>query len=172
MAKGRKLMAYEDIERRFWEKVDAESGDNCREYRGYKLSAGYGMFYDGDKTAGAHRFAWELINGPIPAGMSVLHKCDNPSCCNPNHLYLGTQSDNISDRAKRNSTNQGGQTKFYEGEIWLIRKLKIIIGKTSIGKPKYKFSTRYVAKMFKVHQTTILNIWKSNKYLCKEGYYV
>jgi hypothetical protein len=53
----------------------------------------------------AHRVAWTLANGPIPAGMHVLHTCDNPPCCNPGHLWLGTQADNMADMARKGRTS-------------------------------------------------------------------
>jgi hypothetical protein len=49
------------------------------------------------RTTSAHRYAYELWVGPIPDGMNVLHRCDNPPCCNPGHLFLGTQRDNMAD---------------------------------------------------------------------------
>lgn len=162
----------EVIEKRFWSKIGKKGNDECWEWKRHKTPLGYGRFWNGNRLVNAHRIAWELINGAIPEGMNILHKCDNRACCNPNHLYLGDQSDNNSDRAWRNPNNQGGHTKLYRGEIWLIRKLKIKIGKTSVGIPKYKFSARYVAKMFKVSARTILRIWNSPKYPCKEGYYI
>ena len=55
----------------------------------------------------AHRLAWEMANGCIPAGMQVLHRCDEPRCCNPEHLFLGTQSENMADmRRKGRGRNQ------------------------------------------------------------------
>ena len=69
----------------------------------------------------------------------------------------------------RNSANQGNQGKLYSGEIWLIRKLMII--KTKRAQLKYTFTETYVAKMFKVNQSTIHEIWNYTHYLCKEGYY-
>jgi len=67
----------------------------CMEWNGY--CERYGVLAVDGKTVKAHRFAWETFYGPIPAGMMVLHKCDNPPCCNPDHLFLGTQKDNMRD---------------------------------------------------------------------------
>jgi hypothetical protein len=86
---------------RFWEKVDKTS--ECWLWTGSRYrSGGYGQFaveYDeGRQRHGrAHRVAWILTHGAIPAGMEVLHSCDNPICVNPDHLFLGTQQDNMDD---------------------------------------------------------------------------
>jgi len=72
---------------------------------GYRTNKGYGQFkyrIDGvRRTARAHRAAWEHANGPIPDGLHVLHTCDNPACVNIEHLYLGTNDDNIADKMDR-----------------------------------------------------------------------
>jgi hypothetical protein len=90
------------LEVRFWAKVD-KSGD-CWEWTGTRTRQGYGGFRVGDRTVKAHRFAWSVIasRGAIPAGLVVMHLCDNPPCVRPEHLRLGTVADNNRDReAKR-----------------------------------------------------------------------
>lgn len=59
--------------------------------------AGYGQIRIDGKTEGTHRVSWSLANGPIPEGLFILHRCDTPPCINPDHLFPGTQSDNIAD---------------------------------------------------------------------------
>jgi hypothetical protein len=85
---------------RFWSKVD-KSGD-CWEWTGALDKLGYGDFRQGQKHIKSHRVSWELANGKIPEGICVLHKCDNPPCINPSHLFLGTHADNMQD-----CTNKG-----------------------------------------------------------------
>ena len=68
----------------------------------------YGSVWFNGKTTGAHKVAWIITNGPVPDGMQVLHTCDNPPCCNPAHLFLGTNADNAADRHAK------GRTKLVE----------------------------------------------------------
>lgn len=82
--------------KRFWDCVS--KGDGCWVWRRGAGSHGYGQFYfEPGKPRLAHRVAWELENGPIPTGMQVLHKCDNKKCVRPDHLFIGTQLDNMRD---------------------------------------------------------------------------
>jgi hypothetical protein len=92
------------MENKFWKKVLKTKG--CWFWTGAKHPEGYGNFgvYLGVgqyRTKKAHRIAWELIHGPIPKDMSVLHKCDTPECVNHDHLFLGTAKDNIEDRIRK-----------------------------------------------------------------------
>lgn len=81
----------------FWSRVDRRADDECWPWRGGKLKDGYGGFYLDGHTIGAHRAAWILTFGEIAQGLLVCHTCDNPPCCNPHHLFLGTDGDNQRD---------------------------------------------------------------------------
>lgn len=72
-----------------------ESG--CWEWIGARHRKGYGKIVGAQGTQYAHRVAWVLKHGPIPDELMVLHRCDNPRCCNPAHLFLGTHADNMRD---------------------------------------------------------------------------
>lgn len=89
------------VRQRFLEKVDKSCISDCWEWIAGKCGAGYGAFWLNGRQVGAHRVSWELYKGPIPDSLYVLHKCDNPGCVNPAHLFLGTHSDNIQDAIKK-----------------------------------------------------------------------
>jgi len=97
----------------FWSKVDARGPDECWPWVGNKWPEGYGVVHLGSRTDGsrglfrASRVAWALAFGPIPLGLCVLHHCDNPSCCNPVHLFLGTLGDNNRDAAQKGRIAHG-----------------------------------------------------------------
>lgn len=84
----------------FWSKVAI--GDECWEWQGRRNSDGYGtcpVYLDEDR---AHRASWAHWFGPIPNGLHVLHKCDNPACVRPDHLFTGYQRDNVADMVAKN----------------------------------------------------------------------
>ena len=80
---------------------------DCIEWTGCRDKFGYGMRRVNGKVRRLHLIAYEEANGPIPNGLVVRHKCDNPSCYNPDHLELGTRADNVKDRDVRGRTAKG-----------------------------------------------------------------
>jgi len=79
--------------------------EGCWDWTGTRSDFGYGLLFTGPRGASrgeaAHRISWEIHVGPIPNGLNVLHHCDNPPCTRPDHLFLGTQADNVRDRDRK-----------------------------------------------------------------------
>ena len=102
--------------------------ESCWLWVGGVSGSGYGMVPMGKhKRPYAHRISYEVHNGPIPAGMSVLHKCDNKRCVNPYHLFVGTQKDNMVDMVSKKRHMHGERTntaKITEADVREIRALK------------------------------------------------
>jgi hypothetical protein len=96
---------------RFYSRVD-QSVIGCHEYRGGFFNDGYGSFWFEGTDWRAPRFAWFIVHGPIPDGMLVCHRCDNPPCVRLDHLFLGTVADNTRDMIRK------GRKPIYTGEAW------------------------------------------------------
>ncbi len=144
-------------EERFEAKVDRRPGygphGQCHLWTAFKNPGGYGRFKVAGRQVMAHRFAWELTNGPIPLGMCVLHHCDNPECVNAVEcLFLGTQADNVADmegkgRGRHVKGRDHGLAKLTEKDIPTIRML-IVRG----------FTQRYIGAAYGVCESTINKI--------------
>lgn len=94
----------ETPEIRFWKKVDIKSQNECWNWIGYKNKHGYGVMAinrDGKALVYAHRLSWIINKKTEIDKLCICHKCDNPSCVNPNHLFIGTQKDNVTDMFKK-----------------------------------------------------------------------
>jgi len=106
---------------RFWSHVDRRGPDDCWEWQLGRDVRGYGFVKITESVNGrdqyfAHRVAYFLGHGEFPSELGVLHRCDNPPCCNPAHLFVGTQLDNVRDMYEK-----GRQNRPYGDRIWTTK---------------------------------------------------
>lgn len=127
----------------------------CWLWTGVKNNKGYGLFFFDKKLKLAHRVLWEITNGNIPEGVHVLHRCDNPACVNPSHLFLGSQKDNMVDMTEKGRNKnaiflgeQNGRAKLTSQEVLSIREKHL--DKTTTAKE--------TAKKYGVNPSTIQDI--------------
>ncbi len=149
-----------ELAERFADKVDKSHRDNgCWLWTGTVTNRGYGKISLGGATSGevlAHRLSWEMANKKtVPQGMYVLHHCDNPLCVRPDHLFAGSQADNIHDMMSKGrgchpnpaSGERNGNSKLIVTQVLGIRKL------LASG-----MSASSVGKRYGVRHSTVLNI--------------
>lgn len=107
---GHQVRVRPSVSERFWARVQKSEGDGCWNWTGAVGTPGYPLFEDQYRQIAGHRWIWEQNNGPIPTGMHVCHRCDNPRCVRPDHLFLGTPKDNFDDMvAKGRSAHLGSR---------------------------------------------------------------
>lgn len=97
---------------RLLQKIVIDHVTDCWEFQGGKNNIGYGMIRDDKKMRTTHRVSYEEHIGPIPIGLVVMHSCDNPICCNPNHLSVGTHQQNTDDMIRKNRHNPWGGASY------------------------------------------------------------
>ena len=104
------VLGCEIDEKKFLSQI--EISDGCWAWLGATRTGGYGEFWSDSpkRLLASHRISWGLHFGDIPEGLSVLHKCDNPRCVNPEHLFVGTQADNIHDMVRKGRKRGGAPT--------------------------------------------------------------
>jgi hypothetical protein len=150
-----KMTPKTPIELRFWNKLE-HVGD-CWEWTGFRSPQGYGSVAVNGKAARTHRVAYMLTFGEIPAGMCVCHKCDNPPCCNPAHLFLGTHKDNRIDCIRKGREgHEGGAPKGCEARPAAKLKPEQIIEIRELRKSGKQYSE--LAEMFGVCKSQIGHI--------------
>lgn len=98
---GKRTRKMRPAMERFESHFTPEPNSGCWLWFGAANKKGYGNFFFEDKFYRAHRWIYEQINGPVSATLDMCHKCDNPSCVNPDHLFPGTRSDNMQDSIRK-----------------------------------------------------------------------
>ena len=152
---------------RFWSKVNKSS--DCWVYTGPKYDKrGYGAFQlcENGKSwsARAHRVAWELTNGAIPADTHVLHHCDNPSCVNPEHLFLGGHAENHADAIKKGRHPHGethGCARLTVEQVREIRRLYIPGHRAPKDCTAAALAQKFNVSVWTVHLVVANKIWKA-----------
>lgn len=128
---------------RFLSRVKKGDPDECWPYQGYRSARGYGFVTEGAaKNTPAHRYMYRLVFGEVPDNKVVCHKCDNPPCCNPNHLWLGSNAENIQDMWRK---GRGKQARPLKGEAHMSAKLTEddVREIRASSDPRPKLATRY-----------------------------
>ena len=113
-------------EQRFKRGLGRRNRNGCVLWKRAKVTNGYGVIGINGKQVMTHRYAWERVNGPIPAGLCVLHSCDTPACCAPEHLRVGTHADNTADkmaRGRQASGERNGKSKLTDRQVARIREM-------------------------------------------------
>lgn len=140
-----------DDEDRFWDRVEVKSNQECWNWNG-GLRCGYGVLQFRWRSEVASRASWMIHHGSIPDGLWVLHKCDNPKCVNPSHLFLGTPADNMADKTAKSRNNAPFGEKHWATKLTAskVRKIRML---HSQGVKQC-----VLAEMFKEHYGTISKI--------------
>lgn len=145
----------------FWNKIAITSDDNmCWEWQGYISPYGYGVYHPHTKSKGvfAHRLAWQHINGAIPDGLFVCHKCDNRACCNPKHLFLGTAKDNSEDMVNKGRSITGEKNPMRRLSWEIVRQIRAMYATN-------QYSQHELGRRFQVTAATINHIVHNKKWI-------
>lgn len=128
----------ETPEERFWKHVRKDGPNGCWIWTGFLNNWGYGQMWNGVTNVYSHRFSFELHGGTLSDGMLACHRCDNPACVNPEHLFSGTSEENSQDAKSKGRTVLGrGHRKLTEDDRNEIRQL------SAAGVTKRKISARF-----------------------------
>jgi hypothetical protein len=133
--------------------VVADSG--CWEWQGGRFNTGYGAISDKGRTRYAHRVSYAEFNGEISDGMLVCHRCDNPICVNPKHLFLGTPADNMADKAAKGRSMRGARSSTVKLTEPEVRCIKAFLRRNPPVRGSHGGPCTFLARWFGVSQTAI-----------------
>ena len=142
---------------RLWTKVNRKGQNDCWEWTGRVNEWGYGILSEGTKYFYAHREAYKDVVGEIPSGMFVCHRCDNPKCCNPYHLWIGTAADNNKDKM-----NKGRHISLAGEKHWKAK----LTNEQILLIAKDKRSQRAIAAAYGVTKSVIQRIKSGTGWKC------
>lgn len=132
----------------------------CREWTGSRETKGYGHLNYKGKMVKAHRAAWETAHGPIPPGMHVCHRCDNPPCINVDHLFLATNDGNVADKVAKGRQARGDSLKTsMHGKLGRLTVEQVMAIRAATGG-----SQREIGKRFGVSQMTVSDIKRGRRW--------
>lgn len=129
------------------------SASGCWEWNAYRLPGGYGRTRYHNQNILAHRLAWTVFNGTIPKGKQVCHKCDNPCCCNPDHLFLGTPKANWKDSRRK------GRDAVSTGKLAAASRFRRIRKLTHEQVAEIRSSTEMTRQLAERMETSWQNVW-------------
>jgi hypothetical protein len=136
------------VTNRFWSKVDRSDPHGCWPWMASVNKKGYGQFMNSDtrRPQRANRVAYELMCGPIPDGMMVCHRCDNPRCCNPAHLFLGTAFENTNDMVLKGRAKGARGAKHHSTKLTAedVHQIRAAVGDHKDIAAKFNISRSYV----------------------------
>lgn len=147
---------YDNEKDGFYKNVKIVENNKCWIWIGTINKAGYGQLHHNKHLYLAHRLSWMIYNGAIPKGLGVLHHCDNPSCVNPSHLFLGTSKDNVADKVSKHRQAIGekqGCSKLSELQVKEIKRNIGII-------PTKELALRYNVSTTLIRYIKIKKLWK------------
>lgn len=140
---------------------EPELNTGCSLWLGFVRPDGYGMFWDGEENRAAHRLAWAVANGPIPAGMCVMHRCDTRACVNPDHLSIGSVADNNADRVRKGRSSGGAKIGTDNPSAKLDpEKVRAVRQMLADGEPLGR-----IARVFGVNRAQIVGIAKGRRWV-------